>query len=172
MKSDLDRFDGLVTDITIAMMTTRRRDGHLRARALANQKRAPGADLWFVMSSDSDELDDVRHDPHVNLSYYDVGSRQWVSVSGTATLSRDPARIRDLYQPGWRAWFPEEGDTRHGTPDDPRIVLIGVTVHVAEFLEVNRPRPVLFLELIRGWVRGTDADVGEGHDPHPHPRTH
>jgi general stress protein 26 len=30
------------------MMTTRRPDGHLESRAMANQKRADGADLWFV----------------------------------------------------------------------------------------------------------------------------
>ena len=27
---------------------TRRFDGHLESRAMANQKRADGADLWFV----------------------------------------------------------------------------------------------------------------------------
>ena len=32
----------------IAMMTTKRPDGHLCSRAMATQKRAAGADLWFV----------------------------------------------------------------------------------------------------------------------------
>ena len=48
MTSELDKFYGLVENIEIAMMTTRRPDGHLESRAMATQKRAAGADLWFV----------------------------------------------------------------------------------------------------------------------------
>ena len=52
------------------MMTTRRADGHLRSRAMANQKRADGADLWFVTAEGTAKLRDIAHDPHVNLAYY------------------------------------------------------------------------------------------------------
>ena len=48
MKSELEKFHALVEQIEIAMMTTRRPDGHLESRAMANQKKAAGADLWFV----------------------------------------------------------------------------------------------------------------------------
>ena len=53
MKSELDKFYDLIDDIKIAMMTTRRPDGHLESRAMANQKRAGGADLWFVRSDET-----------------------------------------------------------------------------------------------------------------------
>ena len=56
MKSELQRFYELADDIEIAMMTTRRPDGHMRSRAMANQTRASGADLWFVTSEGSDKL--------------------------------------------------------------------------------------------------------------------
>jgi general stress protein 26 len=84
-------------------------------------------------------------------------------VSGTATISRDRAKIHALYAPDWKAWFAEEGDPRHGTPDDPRMVLIGVTVHAAEFLDVTKPRPVVLFEVAKGWLTGTAPDVGEMH---------
>ena len=35
---------------------------------------------------------------------------EWISVSGLATVSRDRQKIRELYAPDWKAWFPEEGD--------------------------------------------------------------
>ena len=65
------------------------------------------------------------------------------------------------YQPDWSVWFPNEGDARHGTADNPRIVLIGVKVHAAEFLEVNKPRPVLLYEFVKGWLTGTEPEFGE-----------
>ena len=163
MTTELKKFYAIVEDIETAMMTTRRRDGHLRARAMATQKQAGGADLWFVTAAGSTKLDDLAHDPHINLSYYRDSNREWVSVSGIATVTTDRAKIRELHQPDWRIWFPDEGDPRHGTPDDPRLVLIGVTAHAAEFLEVNKPAPVLLFELVKGWVTGTEPQLGESH---------
>jgi general stress protein 26 len=163
METTLEKFYSLVEDLDTAMMTTRRRDGHLRSRAMANQKRAPGADLWFVTADGSAKLEDLAADPHVNLSYYRDRNREWVSVSGVAAISRDRATVRALYAPDWKAWFGSEGDPRHGTPDDPRIVLIGVTIHAAEFLEVNKPAPVILFELVKGWVTGSAVELGEMH---------
>lgn len=40
MKTELDKFYGLIEEIKVAMMTTRRPDGHLEWRAMANQKQA------------------------------------------------------------------------------------------------------------------------------------
>ena len=169
MNAELKKFYDLVEEIEIAMMTTRRSDGHLESRAMANQKRAAGADLWFVTMEGSGKLRDLAGDPHVNLSYYKDRTREWISVSGIATVTRDRQKIRELYAEDWRAWFGQEGDPRHGTPDDPRMVLIGVQIHAAVFLEVNKPQPVVLFEVAKGWLTGTAPDVGELHrieEPH------
>ena len=163
MKTELQKFYDMVEDIETAMMTTRRVDGHLQSRAMANQRRADGADLWFVTREGSAKLADLAHDAHVNLSYYKDSNREWVSVSGIATVSRDRGKIRELYAPDWKVWFADEGDPRHGTADDPRMVLVGVTVHAAVFLEINKPRPVLLYEMIKGWLTGTEPELGEMH---------
>jgi general stress protein 26 len=152
-----------VYEIGVAMLTTRRPDGHLRSRAMATQKRAEGADLWFVAMEGTEKQRDIEHDPHVNLSYYKNRTREWVSVSGIAHISRDRQKIRELYEPDWKAWFGHDGDPRHGTPDDPRIVLIGVDVHAAVFLEVNQPQPIILFEVIKGWATGDAPEIGEMH---------
>ena len=164
-----DKFYSLIDDIKVAMMTTRRPDGHLESRPMANQKRADGADLWFVTAEGSGKLRDLAYDPHVNLAYFNEGSYEWVSASGIARVSRDRQTIRELYAPDWKAWFGQEGDPRHGTADDPRIVLIGVNVHAAVFLEVNKPKPVVLFELAKGWLTGDRVEPGELHtlsEPH------
>ena len=68
MNTELNKFYGLIDQIKIAMMTTRRPDGHLESRAMANQKRADGADLWFVTAEGTGKLRDIERDPHVNLT--------------------------------------------------------------------------------------------------------
>jgi len=163
MTNEIDKLYEMIGEIEVAMLTTRRPDGHLESRAMANQKRAAGADLWFVTADFSSKLRDIEHDPHVNLAYYKDRTREWVSVSGLARISRDRAIIRQLYATDWKAWFPNEGDPRHGTPDDPRLVLIGVEVHSAVFLEVDKPQPVVLYEMVKGWIQGKEPNVGEMH---------
>jgi general stress protein 26 len=163
MKQELEKLYSHIADIEIAMMTTRRADGHLQSRAMATQKRALGADLWFVTLDSAPKLRDLDNDPHINLSYYKDRTREWVSVSGIASVTRDRAKIHELYAPDWKMWFPKEGDPRHGTQDDPRMVLIGVDVHAAVFLEVNKPQPVVLFEVVKGWLTGSTPDLGEVH---------
>jgi general stress protein 26 len=163
VNQELAKLYSHIEDIEIAMMTTRRADGHLQSRAMATQKRAVGADLWFVTSVGTPKLRDLEFDQHVNLSYYKDRTREWISVSGLAKITTDRQKIHELYAPDWSIWFPKEGDSRHGTKDDPRMVLIGVTVHAAMFLEVNKPQPVVLFEIVKGWVTGTEPQLGEMH---------
>jgi len=161
MKPELQTFYELVEELEVAMMTTRRSDGHLESRAMATQKRAAGADLWFVAAEGTAKLADIEADPHVNLAYYKDRTREWVSVSGLATLSRDRDKIRELYEPDWKIWFGAEEDPRHGTADDPRLVLIGVDIHAASFLEVTKPQPVVLYELAKGFLTGETVELGQ-----------
>ena len=49
------------------------------------------------------------------------------------------------------------------------MVLIGVDVHAAVFLEVNKPKPVVLFELAKGWLTGVAAEPGQTHqltEPH------
>jgi general stress protein 26 len=163
MEQTLDKFYDLVKEIEIAMMTTRMTGGHLRSRPMATQKRAAGADLWFVTTDDSDKLSEIANDPHVNLAYLNSNSMEWISVSGIATVSKDRSKLEELYASDWKMWFPDEGDPRHGTAQDPRMVLIGVEIHAAEFLEVNEPKPVVLYELVKGWLTGSEPEIGEMH---------
>jgi general stress protein 26 len=163
MNTELEKLYELIDELEIAMLTTRRPDGHLESRAMATQKRSEGADLWFVSAEETGKVRDVEADPHVNLAYYRDRTREWISVSGLATVSRDRAKIRELYAPDWKIWFADEGDPRHGTADDPRLVLVGVEVHAATFLEVDKPKPVVLFELAKGLLTRDAPELGELH---------
>ena len=62
-----------------------------------------------------------------------------------------------------RSIFPRRAIPATGPRTIPRMVLIGVDVHAAVFLEVNKPQPVVLFELVKGWVTGEMPDVGEIH---------
>jgi general stress protein 26 len=156
----LDELYGLIEGIEIAMFTTRRPDGHLVSRPMATQTQAEGSDLWFVTDIESHKLDELEFDSHVNLAYYRDRTREWVSVSGTATVSQDRRAIHELYRKDWKAWFGDEGGARDGGPDDPRLALILVDVESVIYLKVDKPQPLVLFEVAKGMVTGTPPKVG------------
>ncbi|MEW5929872.1 MAG: pyridoxamine 5'-phosphate oxidase family protein [Gemmatimonadota bacterium] len=157
----LEDLYALVDGIEIAMFTTRRPDGHLVSRPMATQQHTEGTDFWFVTDVETHKLDELETDPHVNLAFYKDRTREWVSVSGTARISRDRAKIHELYAPDWRAWFGDEGGERDGGPDDPRIALILVEAHSVVYQKSDRPQPLVLFELVKGIVTGQPPKTGD-----------
>ena len=157
----IDELYDLIKGIEIAMFTTRGITGQLVSRPMATQDRIEGADLWFVTDSDTHKLADLEIDPHVNLSYYNNRSREWVSVSGIARVTKNKAKIRQLYKEDWKAYFGDEGGDRDGGPNDPRLALIMVEAEFATYMKVNKPKPVVLFQVLKGMVTGSKVDIGE-----------
>ena len=157
----LNELYDLIDGIEIAMFTTRRPDGQLVSRPMATQTQAEGTDLWFVTDIESHKLDELEQDPNVNLAYYRDRTKEWVSVSGTASVTQDRKAIHELYRPDWKAWFGDEGGARNGGPDDPRLALILVDVHAVTYLKQDKPRPVVLFEVVKGMVTGSRPNLGE-----------
>lgn len=157
----LDDLYELIDGIEVAMMTTRRPDGQLVSRAMQTQERRSHSDLWFVTDIHSNKLEELAHDPQVNLAYYKDRTREWVSVSGTALLTRDRDLVHSFYRPTWKAWFPEEGDDLDGGPDDPRIALILVEAHSVYYSKKDRPGVLALFELARAMVTGSAPKLAD-----------
>lgn len=151
----LDDLYELIDGIEVAMMTTRRPDGRLVSRAMQTQERRAHADLWFVTNVADHKIEELAQDPQVNLAYYKDRTREWVSVSGRAILSRDRDLIRGLYKPDWKAWFPDEGGDRNGGPDDPRIALIDVYAESVVYSKKDRPALMQAFSIAKAMVTGS-----------------
>ena len=159
LEKKLDDLYKLIDGIETAMLTTRRPDGSLVSRAMATQRRTAGSDLWFMSNWFSDKLDEMAVDPHVNVSYYRDRTREWVSVSGRAIISRDKNLIRGLYQPDWKMWLGDEGGERDGSPTDPRIALIMVEADSVTYSKKDRPTPVILFSLVKGMITGAPPKI-------------
>jgi general stress protein 26 len=161
LEKKLDDLYTLIDGIEVAQFTTRRADGHLVSRPMQVQRRAAGTDLWFWTNGESHKLEELVNDPHVNCAFYNDGTREWVSLSGTAVLSRDKTLIHDLYSPDWRAWLGDEGGARDGGPDDPRITLVLIEAHSVIYSKKDRPAPLQLFSVAKGIVTGTPPKMAD-----------
>lgn len=151
----------LVDETGTCMFTTRRADGYLVSRPMEVQLRTEEGIVWFVTDEDTAKLDELESDPHVNLAFYRPGSREWVSLSGTARLSHDREKIRALHKTDWRVWFGDEGGARNGGPDDPRLVLIRVEPRTVTYLKDGTPRPLALYQMAKDLITGDPPQTGD-----------
>ena len=157
----IDELYDLIKGIETAMFTTRRPTGQLVSRPMATQDRIEGADLWFVTNADTHKLDELDLDPHVNCSYYNNRTHEWVSVAGLARVTKSKVRIRQLYKEDWKPWFGDEGGERDGGPNDPRIALILVEAELATYMKVNKARPIILFQTLKAKVTGSRPTIGD-----------
>src|SRR5689334_18500480 len=116
----LTKLRDLTSGIHVAMLTTVDEDGTLRSRPMGTQDIDDDGCLWFFTETAAAKVGDVQQEHEVNVAYSHPSDR-WISVSGTATLVRDAARQRKLWNPFVQAWFP-------GGPEDPSVALLRVQV--------------------------------------------
>lgn len=126
----LRRLTELIADIHTAMLTTTMPDGTLRSRPMATQQTEPDGDLWFFTRANDGKAEEIRANPHVNLSYSSPEDDRYVSVSGTATITRDRGKIEELWKPEFQTWFP-------GGLDDPDLAMMRVEVEQAEYWDAS-----------------------------------
>lgn len=160
LERKLDDLYDLIDGIETAMLTTRTIEGALVSRPLQTQKRTDDMDLWFMTSTETHKVDELRANPEVNVAYFRNDSKEWVSVSGRARLTQNRDRIHALYKPDWKAWLEDQAGERDGGPDDPRIALIVVEPRTVTYMKSDQPRVVAMFNVMHALATGEPPRVG------------
>ncbi|MCK6065062.1 MULTISPECIES: pyridoxamine 5'-phosphate oxidase family protein [Microbacterium] len=149
--SELTKLNELLKGFRFAMVTTRTAEGKLVAHPLTVQETEFDGDLWFVISRKASAVEHVRLDPTVGVSFSSNDS--WLSLSGTAHVVEDDAKLREQWNAGLEAWFPEG-------PEDPDIVLLKVDADSAEYWDSPGGRVASLVAFVKHKVTG-DRMEGE-----------
>ena len=113
----------MIEDINICMFITW--DGsRQRARPMAHMSKRDEHAIYFYTSAGAEKDDQIGQFPIVTLAFVDQSKNDYVSLTGTATLSNDRAKIEDLWSPMMKSWW--DG------PRDPDIRLIKLVPEDAE----------------------------------------
>jgi general stress protein 26 len=152
---DLDRLAGLIERIKLGMMTTLTADGSMRSRPLYTLLMDAEARLWFFVEAQSPKTEEMEaHDHQVCLSYADPDGMTFVSVSGTGRVLRDRERMRELWTPLVKAWFPRG-------IDDPSLGLLEVRLDKAELWDAPGSATMRMSGLVKALAGGERSAMGD-----------
>jgi len=147
-----------IKGIRMAMLTTLSPDGLLHSRPMATQEVDAQGKLWFLTGLNSSKAGELEQNSHVNLTYADEGKNTFVSISGKGFISKDFEKAKELWNPLYKAWFP------NGLDDD-NLGVLRIDVDFAEYWNDNSNRMVQLFKMVRAALGGADytADHGEIH---------
>jgi general stress protein 26 len=137
----------LIKDMKFAMLTTVESDGSLRSRPMTTQQQEFDGTIWFFVQASASTARELANDQHVNLSYADIDNNKYVSVSGTAQVVRDSHKAKELWNPIFKAWFPEG-------LDDPNLALLKVEVDHAQYWDAPSSPVAYMLAFAKALAKG------------------
>ncbi|KAA6414085.1 MAG: hypothetical protein FRX48_02447 [Lasallia pustulata] len=151
----------IVDTLKFCLLGTRRPNiGHV-SRCMGIAKRE-GPDFYFLSNKHSRKFQDLDNNPDVQITFQDSSSQNWVSISGTAVVvSNDDPKIKELYQPGMKAWFGDLGDGVHtGTAEDPRMAMIKVESKYVAYWKSTSSSLGFIKEVAQAAFQGSVATTG------------
>lgn len=148
--ADIDRTWELMKKIGFAMLVTHD-DDKLRARPMAAHVDRDANAIYFLTDARRHKDDEIARNPNVNLSFADAGDQKYVSVTGTAEVSNDRAKIRELFSMPAKAWW--------DSAEDPNIRVLKVTPDDAEFWD-SPGTAISYVKMAAAAVTGTRPDIG------------
>ena len=148
---DIDRAWDLMKKIGSAMLVTRDGD-KLRARPMSAHVERENNAIFFLTDARRHKDDEIARHPDINLSFADTGGQKYVSITGTASVSNDRAKIKQLFSTPAKAWW--------DSAEDPNIRVLKITPDDAEYWD--SPGSVIsYVKMAAAAVTGTRPDLGD-----------
>jgi general stress protein 26 len=148
---DADRAWDLMKKIGFAMLVTRDGD-KLRARPMSAYLERDENAIYFLTDARRHKDEEIARNPGVNLSFANASDQKYVSITGTAAVSNDRAKIRELFSTPAKAWW--------SSAEDPDIRVLKITPDDAEFWD--SPGSVIsYVKMAAAVVTGSRPNLGD-----------
>ena len=143
----------LIEHMHLAMLTTVDDAGALVSRPMAPLEMASDGSIWFFSDVQTAKVKQLEA---LNLAFTDADRGTYVSISGHGEIHNDHARMKRLWTPAAKPWFPDG-------PDSPNLCLIKVVPEMAEYWDAPHSKMVRMFAMAASVITGKPIGVGE-HD--------
>ena len=126
-------------------------NGEVDARPMNVLQVDEQGNLWFLSSSDSHKNAELQQDSHVRLFFQGSPHSEFLQLEGRATVSRDKAKIKELWNFILKTWFTEG-------QDDPRITVIKVAPSHGYYWDNKHGNAIAGVKMMIGAAVGVTLD--------------
>ena len=148
------KFKELINEINTCVLVTKSDTGKLRGRPMATAKVDEDGSIWFFTNEYSGKVEEISHRGEILLSYASPSKNSYVVLSAKATLSDDKIKIKELWSPLMKAWFPEG-------LNDPKILLVKADPEEVEYWDSSANKIVVLFNMLKAAVNRNGYHEGQ-----------
>jgi general stress protein 26 len=141
----------LIEHMHLAMLTTSNDSGQLISRPMAPLEMASDGAIWFFSDRQSAKVGQLQS---VNLSFTDIDRGTYVSISGVGEIHADRLRMKRLWTPAAKPWFPDG-------PESSNLCLLKIVPVSAEYWDAPRSKMVRLFAMAVAMITGKPNGLGE-----------
>ncbi len=148
-------FVELLRQFSTAMLVTHTAGDQIRARPMAVAEIRDDGTVWFISHIDSAKVEEIADDQQISVVCQN-DCKAYLSLSALARVSRNRAKIAEIWQEAFQVWFP-------GGKDDPNIALIQARPEQGEYWDHEGFKKIEYLfAAAKAYATGTTPEIEEG----------
>jgi len=125
--------------------------GNFSTRPMSVEKVDDEGNFWFLSANDSHKNLEIAKDNAVQLLFQGSAHSDFLTILGTAAITTDKNKIKELWEPIVKTWFTEG-------VDDPRITVIRVRPETGYYWDTKRGNVVAGAKILLGSIMGKTLD--------------
>ena len=145
-----------IEEVRICLFTTISEKDEFSSRPMATAKVEDDGNIWFFTNEYSLKSKEISKENQITLGYSSPSDNTYITVNGKAELVDDRLRKEAYFSAPVKAWFPDG-------IDDPRLILVKVTPHTAEYWDGSSSKVVVVFNMLKAIVTGEQYEGGQ-HD--------
>lgn len=149
-----EKLQALIPKGSICMMATRNDEGKIFSRPMTTIDIDDDGTIWFFTNEQSEKVEEQERDSTVYLMYCDPGKQTYVHIDGFSEAIRDNEKIKELWTPTLKAWFPQG-------VDDPNLCLLKVKAEEAYYWDSSSSKMIVFFRMVKAILSHEKYDEGE-----------
>lgn len=154
-KEDVSKLVELIKDVRTCMLITIERLSDKRnGRPMSISHIEDNGTIWFFAKTSSQKIEEIEQNKQVSLSITSESKNIYLMIHGKAELSYDKLKMKELWNPIMKAWFPEG-------LDDPDMILIKVTPSEARYWDSSASKMVVMINMVIALATGKEYSEGE-----------
>jgi general stress protein 26 len=150
-KDAIAKMTKLVKEAETCFFCTSEVGGKVDARPMSVLDVDEQGNLWFMSAVDSHKNAELQANPAVRMFFQGSPHSEFLHLEGTATISKDKAKIEELWKFVLKTWFTEG-------KDDPRITVIKVAPSHGYYWDNKHGNAVAGVKMMIGAAIGVTLD--------------
>lgn len=153
MEITIEKLKGIISKTRVGLLGTHHTNATINFRPMSHVDIDDAGRIWFFTSTNSLKAGELKHNSSIVLTYSNESDNSYLSINGTASLDKNREKMKELFNPYIKAWFPQG-------LNDPTLSLLIVQPDEVEYWFANENKMITSIKMLWAAMTKSSPPVG------------